>query len=144
MKTRLYSPQDYQTALDWWHIREHPEVPSVILPRCGVVVEATAGPQDGDPLMIGWLYLDNSVGVAMLAFMIGNPHSTTRTAAMALQHLAECARQVAAELGYPVLLVTAKESVSRFLGRHGFTKTSGEPHFHLMKVTPRPTTGGIR
>jgi hypothetical protein len=119
-------------------------VPSQILPKCGIVVEDTDAGADGLSLAMGWLYLDNSVGVAMLAWMVTNPHNTSRGSARAIAILAEGARQVAAELGYQVMLVTATETISRLLRGHGFVRASEVPHFHLMKVTPATTTGGIR
>lgn len=132
MKTRLATDTDYAFAVEWWQAHNHPQVPRDLLPKCGVVVEDDGG----RPVAMGWLNLDNSVGVGMLNFIVTNPlNSPAKFSVQAIKTLAEAARQVAAELGYGVLIVTASETLAGLLRRQGFAHISDQPHYHVFKRT---------
>lgn len=65
MKTRLYTPEDYALAAQWWGMHGTDGIPSNVLPALGVV----AIEDDGTPLAMAWLYQDNTVGVAWVGWM---------------------------------------------------------------------------
>jgi hypothetical protein len=132
MTSRLISGDDYETAQAWWRHHKHPVVPQDILPKCGVAILG----KDGKPMAMGWLNLDNSgVGVSMLNWIVTNPENKPVASSMAIRELAEASRQVANELGYGVMMVTATTGISRLLRRAGFVQVSSVPHFHLTKIT---------
>ena len=131
MQTRLYRPDDYSTACEWWDGHDHPHVSEAVLPCCGVVVEDMRL----QPVAMGWLYLDNSRGVSMLAWMVTNPNNLPRDSVRSLTILAEASKQVSKELGYGVLIASAAEGLARLLSKNGFTKTSAVPHYHLLNLS---------
>lgn len=130
MKTRLYAPEDYPTFEKWWPCHGWPAVPQVILPKCGVVVE------DDNSVMraAAWLYMDNSVGVAMMEWTVTNPENTAKQSFAAISYLVGGIKAVAVELDYGVLLTSAKQdSLVRVYERTGFSKTdSGMTHLVML------------
>lgn len=123
MKTRLLTDDDKRIAAEWWKAHKHPVVPPEILPKCGVVVEWG----EGAPMAMGWLYLDNSTALAMLAWVTTNPAASAR-APVCLQVLAEAATEVAKELGYRSLITLASPRLGRVMERAGLTKLTDESH----------------
>jgi N-acetylglutamate synthase-like GNAT family acetyltransferase len=116
MKTRLYTPADYTTVGPWFTAHKTQPVPETILPKCGIVVE-----EEGLLLAAGWLYQDNSVGVAWLAWLVSNPDIPRSCVETALGRLLRASESVAKDLGYGVLFtMTNRPSLGRWLQRQGF------------------------
>lgn len=106
-------------ASEWWKAHGWHPVPKGILPRLGV--RAMDGTR---PLAAAWLYMDNSVGVAMLEWIVTNPENTPRQTAAALLRLVDFLKQEALDLNYNVILATCRQkSLAALLGRAGFTQT---------------------
>ena len=116
MKTRLYVSGDYPTVEKWWAGHKQAAVPANVLPKCGVVVE-----NNGKPLAAAWLYQDNSVGVAWLAWLVSNPEASPFVVAEALEVLFGATERVARDLQYGLMFtMTERGSLGRWLQRHGF------------------------
>lgn len=119
----------HPVAMEWWESHGWPGVPANILPKLGIRAI------DGDrPLAAAWLYMDNSVGVAMLEWIVTNPELPARKAAVALARLVDFAKQEAKSLGYSVVLTTCRqESLAKLLERAGFHQTDRDV-IHLATV----------
>lgn len=117
MKTRLYKPEDYATIEPWWVSRHQPAVPANILPKCGVVVE-----EEGLLIAAAWIYQDNSVGVAWLAWLVSNPDVRAFDVEKALEVLLGGCELVIKEFGYGLMFtMTDRGSLGRWFQRNGFT-----------------------
>lgn len=130
LSSRLITDDDYASARDWWSGHHHPDIPQELLPKCGVVIM-----KDGKPVAMGWLNLDNSTGVSMLNFIVTNPENAPTLSTVAIKLLADSASQVANELGYGIMMVTATKGISALLKRSGFAQVSDVPHYHLIIQT---------
>ena len=116
MLARLYKPEDYPTVRAWFIAHGGQPVPASMLPRCGIVAES-----DGQPRAAAWLYQDNSVGMAWLAWMVSCPHQPLFHVEQALSCVLGAAERVARDLGYGVMLtMTEKPALGRWLRRQGF------------------------
>jgi hypothetical protein len=135
MKTRLIDIRGADTALYstfemWWKAHGWPGVALPILPKCGIMVQA----DNGNALAVGWLYMDNSVGVAMLEWVVTNPDATAKQSYLAIAMLVQSAREVARTLDYGVILSTARQqSLARCLQKNGFIQTdTGMTHLIML------------
>jgi hypothetical protein len=115
--------------VEWWNGHGFPPVPEAILPATGIIVF------DGEKcLCSAHLYLDNSVGVSMMEWMVSNPANSSRESLLSLGHLLECMRQTAASLGYGITLTSISQpSLMRLAQRCGFEKTD-ENMAHFMSL----------
>lgn len=135
MKTRLIDIHGDDQPLfsmftEWWKAHGWPGVALPILPKCGILVE-----DDNDMgLAAGWLYMDNSVGVAMLEWTVTNPNATAKQSYLAIAMLVQSAREVAKSLDYGVIITTARQhSLARCLQRNGFIQTdTGMTHLIML------------
>lgn len=136
MKSRLIDVQGvdaaiHETAMKWWTGHGWAGVPAKVLPKCGIIIED----EDGTGRAVGWLYMDNSVGVAMLEWVVTNPANSGRQSFLAISYLTQAAQSVADELDYGVILTTAKQpALVRMYERTGFTKTDeGMTHLIMLR-----------
>lgn len=119
MNTRLYKAEDYPVIADWWHRHNQPPVPVHILPKCGVVVCG----EDGVPIAATWLYQDNSVGVAWMAWLVTDGKTTPFTVDKAVLMLVEAASTVARELNYGLLFtMTDRPGLGKWFERNGWAR----------------------
>jgi hypothetical protein len=134
MNTRLYMPSDYPVLAPWWPAHGWPAVSQAILPKCGVIVE-----EEGKPLAVAWLYMDNSVGVSMMEWTVTNPENSAKQSLSALKVLIGAVRMLAKEFDYGVMLTSVKQpSLCRLYERCGFQKTD-EGMSHLVMATKDQT-----
>lgn len=120
MHTRLYRPEDYAIIADWWPLHRQPAVPEAILPKCGVVV-CTEG--SDVPIAATWIYQDNSVGVAWLAWLVTDATTPVFHIERALEILLGGAETIATELDYRVLFtMTDRGSLGRWFEKNGFVR----------------------
>lgn len=138
MKSRLINIRESDSALfetftRWWNAHDWPGVALAILPKCGVLVET----DEGLPMAVGWLYMDNSVGVSMLEWVVTNPAATPKQSYVAIALLVQSAREVARTLGYGVILTTAKQpALARCYEKNGFRQTdTGMTHLIMLTNT---------
>ncbi len=130
MKTRLYQPSDYAVISPWWAGHGEHAAPEGVLPKCGVVVET----EDGKLAAAAWLYMDNSVGVAWMSWLVSNPEFGPIKSAKSLNVLLGAIEGVSKELGYVFLnVITDKRSLKRWFPRKGFT-ASCETATAFLKV----------
>jgi hypothetical protein len=116
MKSRLYTPADYATVERWFIGHGSKVVPESILPRCGIVVE-----DGGEALAACWLYQDNSVGIAWLAWLVSNHTLSPQRAVKAVKTAVEAAEAVAKGLGYGLLFtMTERHGLGRLLQSEGY------------------------
>lgn len=117
MKTRLYSPKDYDTIEQWWNGHRSTSVPEKLLPKCGVVVES----EEGQLLAAAWLYQDNSIGVAWMAWLVTNPDLAAKRVPSVLTMLLGGVESVCLRLDYTLLFtMTEREALGRWFTKQGF------------------------
>lgn len=121
------------TLAPWWRGHGWDPVPHTILPRLGVLAEL-AHPETerpAVPLAAAWLYMDNSIGVAMLEWIVTDP-ARPRDTVKALPLLIDFLTREAKRLGYGIVLATCRQpSLSKLLQRHGFHLTDRDVIHHL-------------
>jgi hypothetical protein len=131
MKTtvREYTPEDHPMLMEWWKAHGWPGVAKEVLPKLGLIVEV-----DTKPIVAGWLYMDNSVGVCWLEWVVGNPDSRGREIIPAIAVLIDFMGKRALEMDYGVMLTgTRTSSLIRLYEKNGFEKTD-EGVTHLIKI----------
>lgn len=120
---------DYPMVSKWWISHGWNAVPIGVLPKLGVVSE-----MDGQPIAAGWLYMDNSIGVSMLEWMVANPDAKPKSVYRAIKSIVEFLKNHAKQLGYAVMLTTCKqESLARVYEKTGFQRTDCEM-IHLVQT----------
>jgi len=135
---RMFQESDYPMVQQWWVEHGWTPVPFGMLPKLGVIWGA-----DGDDLAAGWLYMDNSVGVCMLEWVVSNPVAPGAGVVRAISHIVKFLSAEAIRLNYSVMLTTCRqESLARLYERQGFKKTDSEM-IHLVKgLTKEDDDGG--
>jgi len=122
-------PVEYAMLKGWWEGHGRPAVAEEVLPHLGVVAEV-----EGAPVAAGWLYMDCSVGVSMLEWLVSDPAARPRDVYAGLREVVRFLERMAAEFGKPVMLTTSRrESLSGFLEKQGFVRTD-EGMTHFVKV----------
>jgi hypothetical protein len=120
---------DYGTVESWWIGHGWPAVPRGVLPRLGVMALF-----EGSPVACGWLYMDNSIGVSMLEWMVSNPSANPRHVLKGIKAIVEFLKDQAREMNYTVMLTTCKqESLAKVYEKTGFRKTDSEM-IHLVQT----------
>ena len=117
METRIFDIQSQYSILDEWaRARGSTAIPKDIIPKLSLIVV------DGDEYRaFTSLYMDNSIGVAMMLWTTTNPKNTPKQSKRALDYLLTAAKKALAEHGYFVLMTaTGVRSISRFLRKDGF------------------------
>lgn len=123
--------RDYPLASTWWQGHGWPPVSEHILPRLGLVGEI-----DGKPVAAAWLYMDNSVGVAMLEWMVADPGAAPRAVLAAMRRVTEGLKAEASRLDYGVILTSCRQpGLVKFWQKQGFVKTDDDVT-HLLFVRP--------
>jgi len=119
----------YAEVATWWAGHGWEPVPQAILPRLGVI-----GSIDGQGIAAAWLYMDNSIGVAMLEWMVGNPKGEARQVLRALRSVVEFLKAEAKRLDYGVILTSCRQAgLVKWLQKRGFMKTDeGVTHMLLI------------
>lgn len=134
IQLRDFTPEDYPTLEGWWQGHGWSPVPLQILPRLGIIAEMHTGAEI-QPTAAAWLYMDNSVGVAMLEWMVADPKANPRTVLKALNATIDFLKERAKELRYTVILGTCRqESLSKLLQKQGFHVTDSGMIHHLAIV----------
>jgi len=116
----------------WWEGHGWSAIPQAILPRLG----ALAVGDDSTPLAAAWLYMDNSVGVAMLEWLVSNPEAPPRQVLRALRAVVDFLKAEAEALDYGVVLATCRQaSLSAVLCKEGFQVTDSGVIHHISTRT---------
>jgi hypothetical protein len=128
----MFEESDYQTVEAWWQGHGWPAVPSVMLPKLGAV--AYSGEVG---LAAGWLYMDNSSGVAMLEWLVTKPEVKGTATGRGLQLMCEYLSPPANAVGHTIMLTPCRqESLARFHERNGF-QTTDRKMIHMVKLMPK-------
>lgn len=118
---------DYEIVSGWWQGHGFPVIPAAVLPKLGVVMSI-----DGVDAAAGWLYMDNSVGVSMLEWLVTNPENKPRDSLVAIREIISFLKDRAVAMDYGVMLTTCKQpSLIKVLERNGFTRTD-EGMYHAI------------
>ncbi len=93
-------------------------IPEKLLPGCGIMVNNG----EAVPMLAAWLYMDNSVGVAWLAWLVSRPGANGNIDE-ALGYLQGAAEAILGKLDYHVLITMAeKRSLKKWYETHGWQK----------------------
>ncbi|MAO22528.1 MAG: hypothetical protein Unbinned1322contig1001_4 [Prokaryotic dsDNA virus sp.] len=100
----------------WWDGHGQERVPVGFLPKCGVMAE-----QNGRPVAVTWLYMDNSIGAAWVAWLTTRPGLKGKESVRALNYLLESVEEVADEFDYKLLFTMAQgRGLQSWFKRRGF------------------------
>lgn len=119
---------DHPVLSLWWEAHRFPVVPRSILPKLGVMA------LDGEVrVAAAFLYMDNSVGVSWLEWLVTNPDATGKQSLAGIGAVVNFLAERALELDYGVMLTTCRQpALARIFERHGFAKTD-EGVIHLVR-----------
>lgn len=130
MKLRIYTPEDHPMLAQWWEGHGWPVLSPAILPKLGVI----AANAEGEDVAAGFAYMDNSVGVAMLEWVVTNPKASPMQSLRGINAVVEFLKAEVKELGYGVMLTSCRQpSLVKVYERHGFAKTD-EGVTHLLTI----------
>ena len=123
----IYNPELYPVLKEWWKGHGWDPVPECVFPKLGVVARV-----NGNPTAAAWLYMDNSVGVSMMEWVVSDPFAAPRHVAVAICSIVRFLKAEAKSLDYGVMLATCKqESLSRLFVREGFQATDRSMIHHV-------------
>lgn len=107
----------YPMFAGWWVEHNTAATPIGILPKCGILLE-----ENGLPVAVCWLYMDNSVGAAWVAWLTTRPDLKGRDSVHYLNILMGAVEVVAKGMDYGLLFTMAKsKGLKRWFERFGFT-----------------------
>lgn len=131
IQLRQFDATDYEAVAAWWSGHGWNPVPQAMLPRLGVIAFFCSNKIED--AAAGWLYMDNSVGVCMLEWLVSNPDCAPRDVVRALGHVCDYLTAEAQACGYRAMLTTCRqEGLAKFHERRGFARTD-ENMIHLVK-----------
>lgn len=113
----------------WWKAHGWPGVSKAILPKLGLIIE-----NNGKPVIAGFVYMDNSVGVAFIEWVVSNPSAGKKEMLACLGILFDFAEQRLKQLGYGLLLSSCSEQIKSLYEKFGMVDAGGPPHYHLYKI----------
>ena len=113
---------DYPVVKTWWEGHGWDAVPLAALPKLGVMAIL-----NDKPIASGWLYMDNSVGVSILEWMVANPDANPKSVYRSIKAIIEFLKAQAKEMHYAIMLTTCKqESLAKVYEKNGFLRTDSE------------------
>lgn len=123
--------QHYEVLCGYWKAHDFPPPAAVFLPALGVVA------MDGQRIMAaGWCYLDNSVPVAKLEWLVANPDASPFESVKAIMMVTDFLQKRISQpdLNYQVMLTTCHQAgLVRLMEKQGFIKTD-EGMTHMVYV----------
>lgn len=129
MQVREFQDADHATISRWWIERDGVPPPKAVLPKLGLIVG-----KEGKDIAAGFLYMDNSVGVCMLEWVVTNPDATAFESARAIRDLVAFMGERALEMDYGVMLTSCRQrSLARLYGGAGFAETDKDV-IHMVKI----------
>jgi hypothetical protein len=129
---RVYEPEDYAILEAWWVAHGWSAVPENILPKLGLIIS-----NEEKDICAGFLYMDNSVGVCWLEWVVTNPEATGFEAMKGIKALTKFMEKEADRMDYGVMMTTCRQaSLTRLHEKNGFIKTD-EGVTHLLRIVPR-------
>jgi|SRR5215217_1765151 len=129
LQIRPYVAEDYETLASWWKSHGWEPVRADILPRLGVVAEL-----DGKAIGAAFLYMDNSVGVCWMEWLVTAPQAGL-TGIRAIRAITDFLSAEAKRRDYGVMITSCRqEALVRVYEKAGFIKTDVGVT-HLIKIT---------
>lgn len=115
---REFSPaRDYARLQGWWSARGMTAPPANALPRLGVVATRTPG---GESFGAAFLFMDNSVNVAMIEWLCTKPGMLRRESLGAWRALVEFLEISAREMGYIIVRAITYPALARLAEKNGW------------------------
>lgn len=119
--------KDHGFLCEWWRLHGWEPVPAAVLPKLGAIAML-----EGVPVAAAWLYMDNSVGVCWLEWLVTNPQATPKQSLIGINTVIQFLREQAVSFDYGVMMTTCRQaSLVRVYEKNGFTK-SDEGVTHLL------------
>lgn len=115
---RMVAPADLDTAAGWAKAHGARFVPA-IMPKLGVVAL-----DDGAPVAMCWLHMDNSVGVCWPEMPVSKPGLSIKAARRAFAYIMDFLEEEAARLDYGVMICHTSPGIAKVLQSMGFHKDS--------------------
>lgn len=123
---------DYETLTAWWKGHGWDAVPRVILPKLGAMVV-----MNEVQTAAAFLYMDNSVGVCWLEWLVTNPAANPMHTVRGVSQVITFLGERALKLDYGVMFTTCRQpSLVRLYERNGFVKTDESVTHLLMNLRP--------
>lgn len=118
MTIKQFDNSMYQEIASWWTGHGCFPVPCESLPPTSAVAF-----WDDKPIAAAWVYLDNAVGVCLLAWPVARPDACARAKLKALNMVIDyLTKHVKEDLGYSVVIsLSSVDSITRLLEHHQFT-----------------------
>jgi hypothetical protein len=133
-QVKVYADSDYPVMAAWWVAHGWQAVDKAILPKLGLVVCMQEVDCD-TPIVAGWLYMDNSVGVSWMEWVVSNPNATAMQVYRGMGILIDSMRDLAKSNNYGVMLTCCRQpSLVRLYEKNGFMKTDSDV-IHLISTT---------
>lgn len=121
---RAFDPaRDYEAVALWWVDRMGAAIPANILPKCGVVA---CEELDGEAIAAGWIFMDNSVSVAMIEWLVTKPTLRIKLAHAALKAVVEMLEVSAKHFGYAIITGVTSRRMAYKARKHGFAIKLGD------------------
>ena len=122
--------KDYPVFCDWWRGHGWNPPPKVILPKYGAVAKNSKG-----MIAAVWAYMDNSVGVAWLEWLVTDPKAGALTSIKAITYMVACVEEtLKEEFDYGVIMTTCKQpALVRLFERLDY-KITDRKMTHLFKI----------
>lgn len=136
IQIRPYSPEDYPMLVTWWEGHRWPAIPQAVLPKLGAIAfHHDRGAQHEDfPLCAAFLYMDNSVGVCWMEWLVSNPRGQGMETIRGINAVIGFLEEEAKRLGYGVMITSCRqESLTRIYERSGFNITD-KCVTHMLKI----------
>lgn len=137
IQIRPYAPEDHEMLATWWKGHGWDVVPAAILPKLGAVAfySNRVDQHEDLPVVAAFLYMDNSVGVCWLEWLVSNPQAPKLHVLRAIDAVIGFLTEEAKRLDYGVMITTCRqESLVRFYEKAGFQVTD-KGVTHLIKST---------
>lgn len=124
MAPRSFTSADYPVVCQWWTARQWPQIPLMMLPRRGFIV---------DGYCAGFLYLTDSP-IAWLEWVVSNPDSDKIERQKALDNLISSLLNAAKEAGCKAVFSAANHPglIERYKS-HGF-QVSDTGMTHVLRT----------
>ena len=128
---QIFDPEaHYPIVKEWWVSHGWDPVPEVVLPKLGVI----AFNKNGDGITAAWIYMDNSVGVSMLEWIVTNPENSPKDSLRGIKTVTKFLKDRAKDMDYKIMLATCRQkSLLKVLERTGFQKTD-ENIYHAITL----------
>lgn len=127
---REYNPDvDYETISEWWHGHGHDPIPKIVLPKLGVLAVRNLQDKKPEDVAAAWCYMDNSVGVAMMEWIISKPDVSGVVLKSAFQSIVEYFMEDLRDSGYTVLMAhCASDKLASLFSLNGFSRVEKVNH----------------